>query len=95
MAQLAPLGVPVSDIRELPDVVEDPQLESRNTFVTLPSPLNPKESITVVKAGYVTDTDGPEVRSGPPTLGFHTDEILSSIGYDNAMIAALREKGAI
>lgn len=95
MTQLAPVGVPVAEVRELPDVVKDPQLETRNAFVTLPSPLDPDKVITLVKAGYTTNTDGPEVHSGPPLLGSHNDEILSSIGYDDKMISALREQGTI
>ncbi|MCS5575211.1 MAG: hypothetical protein NZ789_19985, partial [Pseudomonadales bacterium] len=71
------------------------QFEGRNAFVTLPSPIKAGASITVAKAGYVTNEDGPEVVSGPPRIGEHTDKILRSIGYANAEIAKLREAGVI
>ena len=95
MRRLAPLGIPVAQVRELPEVVKDPQFEGRNAFVTLPSPIKAGASITVAKAGYVTNEDGPKVVSGPPRIGEHTDKILRSIGYADAEIAKLREAGVI
>lgn len=38
----------------------------------------------------------PTVRTPPPTLGEHTDEVLATeLGYDESRLAALRESGAI
>ena len=38
----------------------------------------------------------PGVRSAPPTLGQHTDELLADVlGYDDARIAALKDAGAV
>lgn len=38
----------------------------------------------------------PGVRSAPPTLGQHTDELLADVlGYDDTRIAALKEVGAV
>jgi crotonobetainyl-CoA:carnitine CoA-transferase CaiB-like acyl-CoA transferase len=31
----------------------------------------------------------------PPELGEHTDEVLASVGYSPADIAALRQRGAV
>ncbi len=95
MSRLAPLGIPVAEVRELPEVAQDPQFKGRNAFVTLPSPTQSGEQITVAKAGYLTNEDGPEVVSGPPKIGQHTDEILYSIGYTNDEITKLRSNGVI
>jgi crotonobetainyl-CoA:carnitine CoA-transferase CaiB-like acyl-CoA transferase len=35
------------------------------------------------------------LRTPPPTMGEHTDEILKSLGYDEARIAELRDTGVI
>lgn len=95
MVQLAPTGVPVAEIRSIETVANDPDLSKRNALVELPSPNDPDKMIRVAKAGYVTNMDGPEVRSGPPLLGHHTDEILESIGYDSQSILSLRDAGTV
>ncbi len=61
----------------------------------LPSPLDPDATVTVAKAGYVTNVDGPEVRSGPPMLGADTDDILAELGYEPKEIEGLRNTGVI
>jgi len=95
MRILAAAGVPVAEVRELPEVAEDTELAHRNALKTLPSPLDPDKNITVAQAGYVTSEDGPATRSGPPLLGQHTEEILISIGYTMDEIQALRQAGTI
>lgn len=95
MRQLAPAGVPVAEVRELPEVPKDPQFEDRNAFVTLPSPLAEGESITVAQAGYVMNEDGPRTTSPPPHLGEHTVEVLESIGYAGDEIEKLRNAGTV
>jgi crotonobetainyl-CoA:carnitine CoA-transferase CaiB-like acyl-CoA transferase len=49
----------------------------------------------VVKAGFVTDRDGPAIHAGPPRLGAHTREVLQALGYDDGAIDALRAENAI
>lgn len=95
MEHLAKVGIPVAQVRELPEVVNDPQFEYRSVFETLPSPVNKDETITLVKAGYITNEDGPEVRHGPPLLGEHTDEVLTSLGYADDAIQAFKDEGVI
>ena len=35
------------------------------------------------------------IRRRPPTLGEHTDQILTGLGYDKKAIAELRKKGVV
>jgi len=93
LEKLAALGIPTAEIRGLPEVMEDPQFESRGVFETLPHPADPDRQFTVVKAGYVLDADGPEVRNAPPLLGQNTQDILESLGYDPDQISELKESG--
>lgn len=88
-------GVPVAEVRTVPEVVTDEQLGFRGVLDTLPSPTRADKQVHVVKAGYVADRDGPVIHSGPPALGRHTREILGEIGYDSAAIDALQEAGVV
>ena len=87
--------VPIAEVRRIFEVVQDPQFETREVFETMKSPINTDETITVVKSGYKTNEDGPEVRFPAPHVGEHTDEILSDLGYDTKAIAQLRIEGVV
>ncbi|MBL4681243.1 MAG: CoA transferase [Pseudomonadales bacterium] len=95
MRILSSIGIPVAEIRSLPDVMTDPQLEYRGVFETFPSLIEDKNENTVVKAGYITDEDGPTYRSPPPSLGKDTEEILRSVGYEESEINQFSEDGVI
>ena len=95
MQKLSTVGIPVAEVRELPEVVRDPQFEHRGVFETIPSPIDAGQTVTLVKAGYVTNKDGPEVRDGPPRLGEHTNEILESLGYSAEVIEEFKANGVI
>ena len=87
--------VPIAEVRRIFEAVQDPQFETREVFETMKSPVNADETITVVKSGYKTNEDGPEVRFPAPHVGEHTDEILSDLGYDTKAIAQLRIEGVV
>jgi crotonobetainyl-CoA:carnitine CoA-transferase CaiB-like acyl-CoA transferase len=42
----------------------------------------------------LSETPG-EIRTRPPTLGEHTDEIMQELGYSKSEIAELREKRVV
>ncbi len=92
---LSPAGIPAAEVRSLPEVCVDPQFEHRGVFEKVPSPVDGERDITLVKAGFITDTDGPTIRHGPPLLGEHTRELLESIGYREEEIDEFLEKGII
>ncbi|HIG40735.1 MAG: CoA transferase [bacterium] len=95
MNRLSKLGVPVAEVREVPEVIQDPQFEHRGVFETIDSPVDDGASVTVVKAGYITNEDGPRVHHSPPLLGQHSEDILSELGYSKKEIAEFREVGAV
>ncbi len=95
MKHLGEAGIPVAEVRELPEVVKDKQFKVREVFEQLPSPFGEGEHVTVVKAGYMTNADGPRIHDGPPLLGQHTDEVLTALGYEAAELEALRAEGVI
>lgn len=95
LSRLSAAGVPAAEIRGLPEVVDDPQFASRSVFETLPSPVDPNTTVTIVKAGYITDKDGPLLRSPPPFLGEHTAQLLTELGYDAATLRRWQESGVV
>ncbi len=86
-------GVPCGAVREIPEVLADPQLAARDMIV----PLEHRTAGTIHVLGVppkLSDTPG-RVRSAPPMLGEHTDAVLRELGYGDERIAALRREGAI
>ena len=93
MIKLSALGIPTAEIRGLPEVMQDPQFDHREVFQTLPHPCDESQNFTVVKAGYLLDSDGPTVRTTPPRLSQDTERVLLSLGYNEGQIAILKQQG--
>ena len=94
-AQLSNAGVPVAEVRDIPQVLEDPQLATREVVQEVARPDDPARASRVVTAGYIADRDGPAIHKAAPLLGADTRDILLEAGLTDAEIDALRSKGAI
>lgn len=94
MKILPKAGVPTAEVRALPEVLEDPQLAYRGVIESISTGDDPQPT-QIVKAGYVTDQDGPLVRSPSPNLGEHTEAILKDLGLKSTAISDLRNRGVI
>ena len=86
-------GVPAGPIYSLDQAYRDPQVIARDMVVEVDHPtVGPVKMVGIpIK---LSDTPG-EIRTAPPTLGQHSDEILRGLGYTNEQIAAMRAAGAI
>ncbi|MFM8532251.1 MAG: CaiB/BaiF CoA transferase family protein [Acidimicrobiia bacterium] len=86
-------GVANGEVRNIGQMLTDPQLEARDMIKTL---MHPTVGATrVIGAPIKLSEHESSVRTPPPVLGQHTDAVLSELGYDAAAIAALREKRVI
>jgi formyl-CoA transferase/CoA:oxalate CoA-transferase len=86
-------GVPCGEVRNVPDVLRDPQVAARRMM----------EAVEHATAGVVkvlgvpialSGTPG-AVRTAPPALGQHTDMVLGELGIDAARIGDLRDRGIV
>jgi CoA:oxalate CoA-transferase len=88
-------GVPCAPVREVEEVVSDPEVSERRALMesTYPGRGAIKVAGSPVKMSAIAREDIPNGR--PPELGEHTDLVLTSIGISPEKIAQLREEGAI
>jgi crotonobetainyl-CoA:carnitine CoA-transferase CaiB-like acyl-CoA transferase len=93
MKALASEGIPVAEIKSIPEVCDDESLRERGVFTTHQHPLDADRSFTVVKAGYLLNQDGPQVRSVAPLHGQHTEETLIILGFSNEDIQRFKADG--
>jgi crotonobetainyl-CoA:carnitine CoA-transferase CaiB-like acyl-CoA transferase len=91
--RLKQAGVPSGAVRDLAEMLSDPQLVDRMMVLPMTHPkAGPMQVLGVpVKMG---DTPG-SVRTPPPVLGQHTHAVLGELGYDADQIAALERAEAI
>jgi crotonobetainyl-CoA:carnitine CoA-transferase CaiB-like acyl-CoA transferase len=86
-------GVPCGPVHNLSDVFNDPQVLYRKMINEVQHPS--AGTIKVVGVPIkMSDTPG-SVRTHPPMLGEHTNQILNSLGYTDTQIADLRKEGVI
>ena len=93
ISRLNAAGVANGEVRNIKQMLDDPQLESRNMIETVTHPtVGPTR---VIGAPIQLSENPASVRTPPPVLGQHTDAMLREIGYDDGAIAALRAKRVI
>ena len=91
-ARLTAADVPCSSIWKIEEIVEHPQLESRDVLQTVGSKFGP---MRLVGSGFKLAHGSPGIDRPPPTLGEHTDEVLEEAGYAPAEIEKLRAAGVV
>ncbi len=95
VALLEDKAVPCGPINDIGQAFADEQVKARNLWVNQPvtqsnHPQAAIESIATVASPLRLLDTPPVLRNAPPTLGEHTDEVLTALGLDAARIAALR-----
>ena len=90
---LTSAGVPCGSVREIGEVLSDPQLHARGMIAPVD---HPTVGATHVIASPVHLSETPTaVRTAPPVLGQHTSAVLHELGYDAQAIARLEAAGCV
>jgi crotonobetainyl-CoA:carnitine CoA-transferase CaiB-like acyl-CoA transferase len=93
IAILNAAGVANGEVRNIGQMLNDPQLEAREMTRTL---MHPTVGATrVIGAPIKLSENQATVRTPPPVLGQHTDAVLAEIGYDESAIRDLRARAVI
>lgn len=88
------LGFPNGPLNKVSDVVDHPQARARDYVFEYDDPHIGE--ITLHGHPLHFSKSETSIRSGPPQLGEHTDEVLSStLGLSDSEIRELHEKGAV
>lgn len=81
-------GIPVGVISGIEDLLNEPQLATRKAFATMSHSVLGNVTVFLGLPKFSTFT--PSVRRPTPTLGEHTDEVLSELGYSKRQILEMR-----
>ncbi|GGF59130.1 CaiB/BaiF CoA transferase family protein [Alteromonas lipolytica] len=88
--------LPAGIVRQLDEVVDDPDVRERGLIkpITVPGLPN-NENVAVVGLGFQFEHDGPEPSRPAPWCGEHTFEIMQELGYSSEQCAQMRNDGVV
>ena len=90
---LSAAEIPCGRIRSVPEALDSPEARARDMVVEVEGADG--RPLTLVGPPVKLSATPARVRSRPPALGEHTDEILGEIGYTREEIDRLRAAGAV
>lgn len=91
--RLTEADIPAAALKTMEEAFEDPQVHHREMLQYVDHPVEGH----IPQLGFpvkFSDTPG-RIKSPPPLLGEHTDELLAACGYDKTEIERLHEEGVV
>lgn len=92
-AKLVAVDIPCGPLLNAGEVINDPQVIARKMVIDVEHPE--KGKIKIARMPICFSETVPEIKLQAPMLGEHTNEILKELGYSDAEISQLAEKGII
>lgn len=90
------VNVPCAPVNTLDQVFADPQVQHRDMVVSMPHPLSGTGEVRLIGNPIKFSETPVSYRRSPPTMGQHTDEVLSELlGLSSGELAELRAQGII
>lgn len=86
-------GVPASDVKDMEDVFDNPQVAARNMQWSVSHPT--AGDVEMAGSPMHLSKTPTGVQAHPPLLGEHTEEILLEYGYTEADIERLSDEGVL
>lgn len=86
-------GVPAGPVNNFSEAMQDPHYKERGMIQELEHPLIGKMKVIATPTQFSATPSS--IRSAAPTLGQHTVEILSKLGFDSDNIKKLKDRGTI
>ncbi|USH03501.1 CoA transferase [Grimontia kaedaensis] len=88
-------GVPAGRVLSVPEALSLPQVQQRELQGSFDNVSGIEREIKIVRTGFKVDGKRPKVDSPPPSLGEHTEAILSELGYDKEAQYSLVAEGVV
>lgn len=86
-------GVPCGPIYKVDETFADPQVQ--HLKIAWPADIKGHGKVSVVGQPFHLSAANPTVRMTTPDVGEHSSEILAALGYDDAGVKSLRDRGVI
>lgn len=93
VSRLDDAGVPVGPIQTVEEALQDPQILARGMVAELEHPQ--AGPLKMVGCPIRLTRTPASVRTPPPLLGQHTDELLAASGYSRSDIARMHRSGTV
>jgi len=91
LAEMEAARLPAGPVMSPQEVLDDPHIAAKGMFKPVAYPGLDKPAPLMVTPVELSETPG-EIRHRAPTLGEHTDQIMTELGYSSEQIADFRDR---